>query len=84
MITITDEALTKAKDIKEKLNKPSDYVLNIKLNAGGCSGFMYDVEFIEPPSEKTHRSFECGELIITCDKKSYLFLIGTEIGWEET
>jgi len=84
MITITDEALTKAKGIKERLNKPSGHVLNIKLNAGGCSGFMYDIEFIEPPPESTHRLFEYDGLTVTCDKKSYLFLIGTEVDWEET
>ena len=84
MITITDEALQKAKGVRKKLSRPSNYVLNIKLNAGGCSGFMYDIDFIEPPSENTHRLFDYKELTISCDKKSYIFLIGTEIAWEET
>ena len=84
MVTITDDALAHAVALKKKLNKPDDYVLNVKLNAGGCSGFMYEIEFIEPPPEKTHRLFDYGGLSVTCDKKSYLFLIGTEIDWEET
>ena len=84
MVTITDDALLHAVALKKKLNKPDDYVLNIKLNTGGCSGFMYEIEFIEPPPEKTHRLFEYDGLSVTCDKKSYLFLIGTEIDWEET
>ena len=84
MITLTNEALEKAKGIRERLNKPDNYVLNIKLNAGGCSGFMYDIGFVEPPSEETHRLFEYDGLTVSCDKKSYIFLIGTEIDWEET
>ena len=84
MITITDKALEKAINLKETLNKPTNYVLNVKLNAGGCSGFMYDIEFIEPPLEDTHRLFEYDGLTISCDKKSYIFLIDTEIGWQET
>lgn len=84
MITITDEALLKAKELKSKLNKPNNYVFNIKLNAGGCSGFMYDIDFIEPPSKETHRLFEYDGITVSCDKKSYIFLIGTEIVWEES
>jgi len=52
MVTITDNALSHAVALKKKLNKPDDYVLNIKLNAGGCSGFMYEIEFIEPRQKK--------------------------------
>ena len=84
MIKITSRASEKAKGVRENLNRPDNYVLNIKLNAGGCSGFMYDIDFIEPPSEETHRLFEHDGFTISCDKKSYIFLIGTEIDWEET
>jgi len=84
MITITEKALTKAKNLRDTLNKPTSYVLNVKLDAGGCSGFMYDVEFIEPPPEDTHHLFEYDGLTISCDKKSYIFLIGTELDWQET
>ena len=84
MITITPEACKHALDLKEKLNKTENDVLNIKLDAGGCSGFMYSIEFIPRPSSKTHKIFENEDLIISCDKKSYIFLIGTEIIWEES
>tara|TARA_Y100000310_G_scaffold16225_1_gene16219 strand:- start:897 stop:1226 length:330 start_codon:yes stop_codon:yes gene_type:complete len=84
MITITDKAIAKAKDLKVTLNKPANYALNVKLNSGGCSGFMYDIEFIESPPEDTHRLFEHDGLTVSCDKKSYIFLIGTEIDWQES
>ena len=84
VITITDKALEKAINLRKTLNRPGNYVLNIKLNAGGCSGFMYDVDFIEPPPEDTHRLFEYDNLTISCEKKSYIFLIGTELDWINT
>ena len=84
MLKITDKALAKAINLRETLNKPTSYALNVKLNAGGCSGFMYDIDFIEPPSEDTHRLFEYAGLTISCEKKSYIFLIGTELDWQET
>lgn len=84
MITITDKALEKAISLKKNLNKPPNYILSVKLDSGGCSGFMYDVDFIAPPSEDTHRLFEYNGLTIGCEKKSYIFLIGTELDWQET
>ena len=84
MITITDKALEKAINLRESMGKPANYTLNVKLDAGGCSGFMYDVDFIEPPLEDTHRLFEYAGLTISCEKKSYIFLIGTELDWQET
>ena len=41
MITITDEALLKAKELKGKLNKPDNYVFNIKLNTKHLNNTIY-------------------------------------------
>ncbi len=83
--TITDFAIEKAKEIREKLNKPEDWVLSIGLQGGGCSGFKYNIDFMEPPEDESlYRSIDRGGLRVLCDKKSYLFLMGTEIDYEET
>ncbi len=59
-----------------------DHYLQIGLKGGGCSGFMYNYEFIETPGEKD-KIFEFGNVKICIDVKSYLFLNGMEIDYEE-
>ncbi|MBK26150.1 MAG: iron-sulfur cluster assembly accessory protein [Halobacteriovorax sp.] len=84
-LKITEVALAKALELKKKMNKPDDYVLQVGLRGGGCSGFKYELDFISPPeNEDIYRIFDHGSLKIYCDRKSFIFLNGTEIGYEET
>ena len=83
--TITPKAVEKAKELRNKLNKPSEWVLSVGLSGGGCSGFRYNIDFAPPPeNEALYRSIESDGLRVVCDKKSYIFLVGTEIDYEET
>ena len=83
--SITDNAVLKAKEIRSKLNMSEDWVLCVGLQGGGCSGFKYSIDFMEAPDDESrYRSIEKGGLRILCDKKSYIFLVGTEIDYEET
>ena len=84
-LSITDFAVEKAKEIRDKMGKPEDWVLRVGLLGGGCSGFKYDIDIVEPPEdERKYRSIEDNGLRVLCDSKSYVFLIGTEIDYEET
>ena len=80
-ITITDKAIQKIENIK-KMRQTPDACLRISLKGGGCSGFMYHYDFIQEPIEDD-KVFTFGALIVCIDKKSYLFLNGTEIDYEE-
>ena len=84
-LTITECALTKAKEFRTKLNKPDDWGMCVSLRGGGCSGFMYDIDFIAPPDDPTeYKVVENEGMTLYCDKKSYIFLLGTEIDYEES
>ena len=84
-LTITDNAVQKAKEIRSRMNKPNDWPLHIGLQGGGCSGFKYQIDFIEPPEDESlYHVIEKPDLRMLVDKKSYIFLIGTEIDYEET
>ena len=84
-LTITDNAVKKAKEIRLRMDKPIDWPLHIGLSGGGCSGFKYQVDFIAPPEDESlYHVIDKPDLRILCDKKSYIFLIGTEIDYEET
>ena len=74
MITITDRAVAKAKSFREKMGAPDDWVMSVGLQGGGCSGFKYLIDFIEPPEDESiYKSIESDGLRVLVDKKSYLF-----------
>jgi len=80
-ITITEKATVKIKSLLMQRQTPNHY-LRIGLQGGGCSGFMYKHEFADQPDEKD-KVFEFDGVKICIDIKSYLFLNGMEIDYEE-
>ena len=78
---MTDFAVQKVSEITKKRQTP-DHYLKIGLKGGGCSGFMYSYDFISEPEEKD-KIFDFGEVKICIDIKSYLYLNGMEIDYEE-
>ena len=80
-ITITESARIKIIKIKMKRQTPDVY-LKVFLRGGGCSGFMYEYDFIEQSTEDD-KVFEFEDLKVCIDKKSYLFLNGMEIDYKE-
>tara|TARA_Y100000994_G_scaffold208943_1_gene182124 strand:+ start:978 stop:1304 length:327 start_codon:yes stop_codon:yes gene_type:complete len=80
-ITVTDLAQQKVGAILKKRQTPG-YYLRISLQGGGCSGFMYSYEFIKEPFDKD-KVFEFENIKICIDVKSYLFLNGMEIDYQE-
>ena len=84
-LELTPLAISKAKELKVKMNKPDNWVLSIGLRGGGCSGFMYDFDFIPPPKDESEYNItEYEGLKVLCDKKSFIFLTGTTVDYEET
>jgi iron-sulfur cluster assembly protein len=81
-ITITELAKERIKNIK-KMRQTPNACLRLSLKGGGCSGFMYDYDFVESPIEDD-KVFIFEELTICIEKKSYLFLNGLEIDYEES
>jgi iron-sulfur cluster assembly protein len=84
MITATTAALDKITALRKQLQMP-DGLLKIGLKGGGCSGFIYDVEFTEDLTDKDKMIIvdaKTDETILV-DRKSYLFLNGMEIDYVE-
>tara|TARA_R110000824_G_scaffold195409_2_gene378150 strand:+ start:415 stop:729 length:315 start_codon:yes stop_codon:yes gene_type:complete len=78
---MTQPAQDKIKSLLIKRQSPDSY-LRIGLQGGGCSGYMYKYEFAEQPEDKD-KVFEFNGIKICIDVKSYLFLNGMEIDYEE-
>jgi iron-sulfur cluster assembly protein len=56
--------------------------LRVAVKGGGCSGLSYSMEWAEQPRERD-KIFERDGVRIFVDPKSYLYLMGTELVWEE-
>ncbi len=84
MISITDEATDKALSMMHENDispTSTNYGLRIGVKAGGCSGLNYVLDIVEQPNDND-RVFTFGEVRIYCDPKSYLYLNGTQIDFE--
>jgi len=79
-MNMTEGAINRAKEILAQNNKVG-YGLRIGVNAGGCSGLSYKMDFEESPAEKD-RVMEFGDIKIFVDPKAYLYLQNVEIGFQ--
>jgi len=80
MINITEKAA--AKMVEHISKDPSAIGLRVGVKGGGCSGFQYVFELATEALE-TDKKIEHPDVTVYIDKKSYIFLIGTEIDYTE-
>ena len=80
-ITLTDKAASKIKKVFEENKMPAEACLRIGVKGGGCSGFSYTLDVAGKPAEDD-KTFESNGVKIVCDLKSYLWLEGTEIDYD--
>lgn len=82
MITVTDRAKEKALELMEKENKVTEAFIRVGVEGGGCSGLTYKLEFdtVTRPDDKI---FEDKGIKIVCDKKSFLYLVGTQLDFTD-
>ncbi|ENZ83721.1 MULTISPECIES: iron-sulfur cluster assembly accessory protein [Caulobacter] len=82
VVTLTDAAAARVKEIMAKADKP--YVgLRVGVKNGGCAGQEYVFEYAEEKGPIDEVVEDKG-VIILIEPKAVLFLIGTEIDYEVT
>ncbi len=57
--------------------------LRVAVRGGGCSGLAYAIEWADAPKERD-KIFEKDGIRVFVDPKSYLYLMGSELRYEET
>lgn len=79
MITISEEALKHLTElmIEEKIN-PETHHLRVGVKGGGCSGLSYVMDF-DSNIEPTDDVIDLDVFKVVIDKKSVLYLYGTEL-----
>ncbi len=85
MISITEDAARQAMTMmKENDIDPSNGSgLRVGIKSGGCSGLNYVLDIVQEP-EDNDRIFDQHGVKLYCDPKSYLYLNGTQIDYENS
>ncbi len=79
---ITDAAVRQLRKLLDERKTPNAG-LRIAVKGGGCSGLSYTMEWAEGPREKD-RVFERDSVRVFVDGKSFLYLAGSELTYEQT
>lgn len=80
-VSIADSAVARLRRLLEERGTPTAG-LRLAVRGGGCTGLAYHMEWAEAPKERD-KVFERDGVRVFVDPKSFLYLIGTELIWEE-
>jgi iron-sulfur cluster assembly protein len=80
MITVSENAKKHALRLMTNENSPEGIFIRAGVDGGGCSGLSYKLEFDTIITE-TDKIFVDKGIKIAVDKKSFLYLIGTELDY---
>lgn len=81
MIKVRDTARAEVLRLLQAENQSrGDAFIRVGVQGGGCSGLMYELKFDQELREGD-RTFEDNGIKIVVDKKSYLYLVGTELDY---
>ena len=79
MITVTESAKEQATKLMKEENLTNPFI-RVGVKGGGCSGLSYDLSFDDKLNEGD-QEFEDKGVKIVCDRKSFLYLLGTELDY---
>jgi iron-sulfur cluster assembly protein len=83
-IQVTDKALVKVRSAMAKEGiSPEQGGLRLGVQGGGCSGLSYNIRFDTQPRERD-RIFQYGDVRVFVDPKSFIYLHGMILDYQET
>ncbi len=82
MITITDRAAEKVKELLDNEDESEDRALRVAVKGGGCSGFQYALTFDHKRDDD--ELVEDKDVQILVDKVSKNFVEGSEVDYIES
>lgn len=80
MIKVSESAKNQAVKLMNEEHAGQEAFIRVGVKGGGCSGLMYDLKFDTEmgPEDKV---FEDNGVKIVVDRKSFLYLVGTELDY---
>ncbi len=82
MIEITEKAKEKILSLRQEEGKDDTWYLRVGVHGGGCSGLSYDIKF-DNIVQDGDTIVDFYEIKIHIDKKSLLYLVGTQLDYED-
>src|SRR5512146_328631 len=83
-ITVTAKAQAKILAVLAQEGiSPAEGGIRLGVQGGGCSGLSYTVQFDTQPRERD-RVFQFGEVRVFVDPKSFIYLAGITLDYQET
>lgn len=80
MITVSETAKTQLAQLMTDSGFATDSYLRVGVEGGGCSGLSYKMDF-DTEMRDGDQLFEDKGVKILVDKKSFLYLVGTELDY---
>lgn len=82
IFTLTDKAKSQLEKLMLEANCGPNYFLRVSVKGGGCSGLSYDLDFDDEIQEGDNQDEDNGVKLVI-DKKSLLYLLGTELDFSD-
>ncbi len=82
MIELTEKAVEEVKRIVTDQNLPEGTALRVGVKGGGCSGFSYTLGFDDKFNDTDQITKQDG-VVVVCDPKSFLYLNGTHVDFQD-
>jgi iron-sulfur cluster assembly protein len=83
VIQLTERAAHEVRRIVSEQKLPEATALRVGVKGGGCSGFSYTLGFDDQVNDMDQIN-EVEGVRVVCDPKSFLYLNGTQIDFEES
>ncbi len=81
MITVTDSAASKVKELLEEEDN-SEMALRVAVRPGGCSGYSYEM-FFDADSMDDDKTTEIGGVRVILDSASAELLVGATLDYKD-
>ncbi|MCH7605678.1 MAG: iron-sulfur cluster assembly accessory protein [Chloroflexi bacterium] len=81
-VTVSELAAEKIKYFAAKQGLDGDIGVRVAVKGGGCSGLTYDLQITNEELE-TDKVLEQHGIKVMVDKKSYIYLVGTELEFSD-
>lgn len=79
MITLTANAGKEIRRIMQETSLTEDTPIRLGIKGGGCAGFTYYFDFESKTPDQFDRIFESKDLKIIVDRKSLIYIDGTQV-----